>query len=240
MTHLPHQRRRSASRLARIVGLSAVLVVVAASAASAHVSVSPSSAVRGSTAELVFRVPNEEGSAATTKIQIQIPTTQPIAQLLAKPIPGWTVTEHTVKLAKPLVTDDGTFTSAVDEVTWSGGRIEPGEYQDFALSADPLPSSGTQVVFKALQTYSNGEVVRWIDLQQPGQDEPEHPAPVLALTSSSEAMAMSMDMGTTTVAATTTDSSSSWPGVVSILSLAVALLALALVVMLLRRARTVE
>jgi hypothetical protein len=45
-----------------------------------------------------------------------------------------------------------------------------------------LPTDTDQLVFKALQTYDNGEVVRWIDTPAPGAAEPEHPAPVLTLT----------------------------------------------------------
>jgi hypothetical protein len=37
--------------------------------------------------------------------------------------------------------------------------------------------------FKAVQTYDNGDVVRWIESTPPGGAEPEHPAPVLTLTS---------------------------------------------------------
>ena len=36
-------------------------------------------------------------------------------------------------------------------------------------------------MFKALQTYSDGDVVRWIDEPTAGA-EPEHPTPVLTLT----------------------------------------------------------
>ena len=70
----------------------------------------------------------------------------------------------------------------MSEVTWRGGQILPGQYQDFSVSADPLPAGVSQLAFKAIQTYSNGDVVRWIDLPQPGQPAPEHPAPVLTLT----------------------------------------------------------
>jgi hypothetical protein len=70
----------------------------------------------------------------------------------------------------------------VSQVTWFGGQILPGQYQDFSLSADPLPEAPTTLVFKALQGYSNGDVVRWIDVAQPGQPEPEHLAPVLTVT----------------------------------------------------------
>ena len=35
------------------------------------------------------------------------------------------------------------------------------------------------VDFKALQTYNNGDIVRWIEPTPAGGEEPEHPAPVL-------------------------------------------------------------
>jgi periplasmic copper chaperone A len=216
-------KRRAAVRVALATGVTAAFVVCGIQAADAHVSITPSSAVHGSTAELTFRVPNEEGRAHTTKFQLQIPTDTPIAQLLVKPVPGWTVTTHSTKLSKPLVTDDGKFTTVVDEVTWSGGRIDPGQYEDFSLSADPLPDTGSQVAFKALQSYSDGTVVRWIDVSRPGQAEPEHPAPVLALTP--ESQNTSMQMATPTAETTTTTSSSSWPGVLAVIALLLALAA---------------
>ena len=65
-----------------------------------------------------------------------------------------------------------------------GGRpaaaIKPGQFQEFDVSLGPLPEVD-QIVFKALQTYSDGEVVRWIEEPASGQ-EPEYPAPVLKLT----------------------------------------------------------
>ena len=166
-----------------------VFVLAAAGAAAAHVTVSPTSAPQGSTQELTFKVPNEESGADTVSIQLQIPTADPIAQVLAKPVPGWTITVHTTTLAKPLTTDDGTFNQVVDEIDWTGGTISPGQYQDFSISVDPLPTDTSQLVFKAVQTYSNGDVVRWIDLAVAGQPEPAHPAPVLTLTSEGDSSA---------------------------------------------------
>ena len=174
-----------ARRRAATLGVLTVAGLAIAATASAHVTVSPTSLPQGSTAELTFKVPNEESKANTVKLQLQIPTQYPIAQVLAKPVPGWTVTEHTVTLAKPLTTDDGTFTTAVNEIDWTGGSIAPGQYQDFQISVDPLPSDTTQLVFKAVQTYSNGDVVRWIDLSTSSDSDPEHPAPVLTLTPAS-------------------------------------------------------
>jgi uncharacterized protein YcnI len=169
-------------RVAVVATGSLIAVVALAGPAFAHVVITPSSAPAGSAAELTFRVPNEETRAATVELQVKIPTDHPIAQLLVKPVPGWTASVTTVTLAKPITTDDGTFGSAVSEVTWTGGKILPGQFQDFSVSADPLPSGISELAFKAVQTYSNGDIVRWIDLSQPGEPAPEHPAPVLALT----------------------------------------------------------
>ncbi len=200
-------RRRAAA-----VGALTFAGLAVAATASAHVTVSPASLPQGSTAELTFKVPNEESKANTVSLQLQIPTDHPIAQVLAKPIPGWTIAVHTVKLAKPLVTDDGTFTTAVNEIDWTGGTIQPGQYQDFQVSVDPLPSDTTQLVFKAVQTYSNGDVVRWIDLSTSSNPNPDHPAPVLTLTPASSSSTTATATASAPVVATPVPSSSSSNG----------------------------
>jgi uncharacterized protein len=70
----------------------------------------------------------------------------------------------------------------VTRIVWtaSGAGIAPDEFDEFEVSAGPLPETD-QLVFKALQTYADGEVVRWIEEAEEGAEEPEHPAPVLAL-----------------------------------------------------------
>lgn len=181
---LPHLR--ALSRFA-FAGAAAVGTVLLALPASAHVTVSPGSAQPGSAAVLTFHVPNEEANADVNQVDLQIPTDHPIAQLLVQPVPGWMISVRTATLAKALVTDDGKFSQAVSEVIWSGGKVAPGQFQDFTVSADPLPAGISQLTFKTIQTYSNGDVVRWIDVSQPGQAEPEHPAAVLTLSAGSAA-----------------------------------------------------
>ncbi len=183
------RRARNLTRTA-IVGTAATVgLLLFAVPAFAHITVTPGSAQGGTAAVLTFHVPNEESKADTTRVDVQIPTDHPIAQLLVKPVPGWAISVKTITLAKPLVTDDGSFSQAVSEVIWSGGQIAPGQFQDFSVSADPLPQGVSSLAFKAIQTYSNGDVVRWIDVSQPGQPEPDHPAPVLTLTTGPAAAA---------------------------------------------------
>jgi Domain of unkown function (DUF1775) len=74
------------------------------------------------------------------------------------------------------------LTKAADNVTVSGQALPVGTDAEFSIVIAQLPATATELVFKTLETYSDGTVSRWIDLQQPGQAEPEHPAPTLQLT----------------------------------------------------------
>ena len=165
-----------------LLGTAAVSLIAAASAAQAHVTVNPNTEPQGGYTKVSFRVPNEEANASTTSIEVDIPVDHPIASVSTRPVPGWTATTTSSQLATPIKTHDGELSQAVSKIVWTGGKIDPGQFQEFDVSLGPLPADTDKIVFKALQTYSDGTVVRWIDLQQPGQPEPDHPAPVLHLT----------------------------------------------------------
>ncbi|GAA2059363.1 YcnI family protein [Catenulispora yoronensis] len=171
----------SARRTAVLLSTAAVSLVAAAAVASAHVTVNPNTAQQGAYTKVSFRVPNEEKDQSTTSVEVDLPTDHPIASVSVKPVPGWTATATTSALATPIKTDDGDVTQAVTKIVWTGGKIDPGQFQEFDVSLGPLPTDTDQIVFKALQTYSDGTVVRWIDVPPAGQ-EADHPAPVLHLT----------------------------------------------------------
>jgi uncharacterized protein YcnI len=169
-------------KLTAVALTAAALTVFVAGPASAHVTVNPREAPKGGFAELTFRTPNERDNASTTKVEVTFPTDHPIASASVRPLPGWTVAVEKGKLPQPVQAHGEEVTEGVLKVTWSGGKIDPGQYENFSVSAGPLPEDTDQIVFKALQTYSNGEVVSWIQEAAPGAEEPEHPAPVLKLT----------------------------------------------------------
>ena len=172
-------------RAGLVAALTTAGVLTAAGAAFAHVTVHPGSYAKGATdGVLTFRVPNEEDTASTTKVQIFLPTDHPVLGVLVTPEEGWTAKVTTTKLKTPVKTDDGTITDAVSEVTWTGGRIRHGEYQDFNVAFGQLPDNADELTFKTLQTYSDGKVARWIE-EEKGGEEPENPAPVLKLTAKS-------------------------------------------------------
>ena len=171
------RRWRIASALVVVAG-----VLFAASPAWAHVEIEPGSLPKGATATWSFRVPNEEPNADTVKLEVFFPDKFPIPDVLVQQKPGWTFAVETKHLAKPIKTDDGSFSDVVTKVTWSGGQIVPGGFDLFTLFGGPLPTKTGKLVFKALQTYSDGTVVRWIQTPVKGAPEPDDPAPTLLLT----------------------------------------------------------
>ncbi|MDA0180468.1 YcnI family protein [Solirubrobacter phytolaccae] len=142
--------------------LAAILLsLVLAAPASAHVEVRPTVARPGDTVELTFKVPNERADAATTGLELFLPPGVPAK---VAPHPGWTSTDR----------GGGDIAFAPDTPAQA---IGPGRAQEFKVTLGPLPKAD-RIVFKALQTYADGEVVRWI--QATGPDD-ERPAAILDL-----------------------------------------------------------
>ncbi|MGW0883593.1 YcnI family protein [Streptomyces sp. NPDC002671] len=201
-------------RAATVTALTAAGVLAAAGVASAHVTVHPESYAKGATdGVLTFRVPGEEDSASTTKVQVFLPTDHPVLGVLVHPQDGWTPKVTTTKLKTPVKTDDGTITEAVSEITFTGGKIGAGQYEDFDVAFGQLPDDTDQLTFKTLQTYSDGKVARWIEAPD-GGEEPENPAPVLKLTAGAETAAPApAQSNSTTKAADTSDSTARGLGI---------------------------
>jgi periplasmic copper chaperone A len=165
------------------VGATLVGVFAFAGPASAHVTINPQEATQGSYGRFAFRVPNESDDASTTKLEVTLPVDAPVASVSTQPVPGWTAVVERAALAKPIEAHGTQITEAVSKITWTaagGGGVKPGEFQEFPISLGPLPEVDV-MVFKALQTYSDGTVARWIEEPVDGKPAEQDPAPVLRL-----------------------------------------------------------
>lgn len=166
-------------KIKSILVLAGLLALAVPAAAGAHVTLQPSTVAAGDETVLNVRVPNEEDSAATTKVQLQLPSG--FTSALNQPVPGWSVKVKTQKLAKPVQTDDGPISEEVRQITWTAdgaqSGIGPGQFQDFPLAVQIPDKAGVTLTFKALQSYSDGSVVRWI-----GAPDSEEPAPQVTVT----------------------------------------------------------
>ncbi|MFE3676778.1 YcnI family copper-binding membrane protein [Streptomyces griseus] len=177
------------SRIALAGGVAASTVLLIAGPAAAHVSVQPvGEAAKGGYATLNFKVPNERDQASTVKLEVNFPADHPLSSVTPQAVPGWKIDITKSKLDKPLEVHGKKITEAVSKVTWTAdeGEIAPGYFQQFPVSVGALPVDADQLVFKAIQTYDNKEVVRWIEEPTAGGEEPDSPAPVLKLTAAAE------------------------------------------------------
>ncbi|TDO68437.1 uncharacterized protein YcnI [Kribbella sp. VKM Ac-2571] len=174
--------RRFVLRAGAIVAASALVVIGAASSASAHVTVSSPDAKPGGYAKLVFRVPTESDNTSTTKLVVSLPKDHPFAHVGAQVKDGWKVEKKEEKLPAAVKVGDVTLTKAITTVTWTAtaAGIPPNDFDEFSLSVGKLPEGVDALSFPADQTYSDGEVVKWADVAKDGA-EAEHPAPTLRL-----------------------------------------------------------
>ena len=163
-----------------LAALTAAATLAVPAAASAHVSVQPGTVTAGSFAKIDVRVPNERDNKGTVKVDLRLP--DGFYFLSYQKVPGWKARVYKQKLDTPV--DLGGF--SVDErytrVVWTAknakrDRIAPGQFQDFPLSVRvPDGDAGSQLTFRAFQTYQRGERVAWT-----GAPDADTPAPRLTL-----------------------------------------------------------
>ena len=165
---------RRMPRALKATALAATLVLgswLTAATAGAHVHVDSDHPVRGDYALVTFQVPNEsEKGSATTKVTISLPN---VASVSTDVMAGWTA-----------VLDRDSASGAYRSVTFSAtpnAGIGVGQFELFPISIK-LPDADS-ATFPVVQTYADGTVVHWDQPALPNGEEPEFPAPVLALTS---------------------------------------------------------
>ncbi len=164
--------------LLAITGLGALAAV---SVASAHIEPSPGSAAAGSFQLVAFQVPHGCDGSPTKSISIQIPA----GVIYVKPQvkSGWRIAMKKGKLPVPGTLFGEKVTTGVVSVTWSGGSLPDAYYDTFNLDILVPNKVGKTIYFPTVQRCAKG-VTRWIEIQQKGKPEPEHPAPGLKITKS--------------------------------------------------------
>ncbi len=149
--------------------------------AGAHISLHPNTVPAGAFATLDVRVPGEQEGAYVTKVDVRFPPG--FVGVNYENVPGWSAKEIEAKLATPISNDGEKIDSEVAQIvwTWTGplGKVDNGQFVDFPLSlAIPAADAGKSLEFRTVQSYSNGQIVHWIDPSL----EAEHPAPRINVT----------------------------------------------------------
>jgi hypothetical protein len=137
----------------RALAALAVVLAMPVTAAVGHVEVKPKRAPAGAEARLTFEVPNERPDATTTRIAIQLPAG--VRAGTTRRSGGWRVRASGRR---------------VTLVATGGRELRGDERGRFPLELQLPLRPRTSLVFKVLQIYDGGEIVRWIG--PPGTSEP--------------------------------------------------------------------
>lgn len=147
--------------LACAVAVTAALALAAPAAAHAEVEADKPQAL-AQNVTLSFVCEAESDSAGFSRVRVVLPEgIAPADVTLAEGPKGWKLTP----------TEDG--------YTVAGPALKPGVDAEHRIKVRQLPDA-TQLAFKTVETYSDGEVSRWIELPS-GDKEPDQPAPLLKL-----------------------------------------------------------
>jgi uncharacterized protein YcnI len=160
------------------------LTTLAASSASAHISLENRQATIGADYKAVFAVPHGCGGSATIKIRVQIP--EGVIAVEPTPKPGWDVDVIKGKYSGEYDYHGTKLSEGAKEVVWSGGEL-PGHSRDEFVISTFLTSAlkpNTMLYFPTVQECEQG-VSRWIEMPAEGQADHGHegkwPAPGVEL-----------------------------------------------------------
>jgi uncharacterized protein YcnI len=132
----------------RLATLTLAIVAAASTVSDAHVRVFPGDDLTTTPAcgleKFVVRVPVEK-PIATVAVRLVIPRVVTVTQVQAKP--GWNVSFEKTK-------------GRISAITWSGGRLEPQQFDEFAFIG-AAPKTVQTVNWDAYQTYEDKSVVAW-------------------------------------------------------------------------------
>lgn len=155
--------------------------LIAPASAQAHISLHPNTIPAGAFATLDVRVPGEQEGAYVKKVDVLFPSG--FTGVDYENVAGWSTKVIEAKLATPIVEGGEKIDTEVSRIvwTWTGpaGKVNNGQFVDFPLSlAIPGNASGKALEFRTVQTYSNGQVIHWIDPSLTA----EHPSPRINIT----------------------------------------------------------
>lgn len=146
-------------RLPLVLALASGVLLLAATAAGAHVELDPGEAFAGSTATLTFSFHHGKDGTGTTSLEVLLPPGASVVEVPATP--GWT----------------SRVDVAAGTVTWSGFTPDGTEVELPVVVA--LPTTPGETLFKTIQTTEAGELA-WIEAEE-SEAEGAYPAPRLTL-----------------------------------------------------------
>lgn len=147
--------------------LTAGLLAIAPQIATAHVTLERQEANAGASYKGVLRVGHGCDGSPTTSLSVDIPD----HAVAVKPMPkaGWTLATQEGPYAAPVTLHGRELKAGVRRITWSGGRLADGEYDEFVFAGQISASAPAGTMwFPVIQSCETGEN-RWTEIPAAGQ-----------------------------------------------------------------------
>lgn len=157
-----------------------VLLLATAPAASAHVTISPSTAEAGSYSALTFSVGHGCEGSPTTELAIQIP--EEITNVTPTRNPLYEIDVAVEELDEPVEGGHGELTERTAEVIYTAETPLPDDQRDTVELQVQLPedAAGETLYFPVVQTCETGEAA-WVQRPDKGEDDAELDTPAPAI-----------------------------------------------------------
>ena len=158
-----------------------VALLLATATANAHVSLDVGEAAVGKSYKAVLKVGHGCAGEATTAIRVRLPSELSAAR--PQPKAGWTLA---LKNGDAHAAGGHHHAAPVQEISWSGGPLPDGWYDEFVfVAAIPADAKPGPVYLPVVQQCGDA-AARWIELPGASGEEPGEPAPVLTLVPASK------------------------------------------------------
>ena len=160
--------------------------LAAPTAASAHVTAAATTTAAGAYTVVTFSLAHGCEGSPTTGLTITIP--DGINSVSPTVNPNWDVVKNEVAIADPVTDSHGnTATERVSDVVYTAKTPLADGYRDTVSLQLQLPedAAGETLAFPVLQTCETGSTA-WDQPTVEGEEEPELPAPVIAVTAAEE------------------------------------------------------
>lgn len=152
-----------------------ILALALGTGAEAHVVLDRDTAPAGSYFKATLRVGHGCNGSPTRRLTVFVPPGVAVAK--PQPKPGWTMETRTAALAAPVLVHGKPVAEAVSQVSWSGGPLADGQFDEFTMLV-LLPAQPGSLYFRTLQECETGQA-DWAQRPDAGGARLSHPAPRL-------------------------------------------------------------
>lgn len=168
------------NKLTGVIGLVALALSAATSAAQAHATLEQREAKLGTGYKAVIKIGHGCDGSATTRVSVEIP--EGVIGVKPMPKPGWTIKTEKAAYARAYKHYHGDLSEGVKRITWEGGPLPDDFYDEFVFASFVARelTPDTTLYFPVTQSCEKGELA-WTDIPSAGQDPHDLKSPAASL-----------------------------------------------------------